>query len=61
MLWGMILAGRSYGLSDWLVASLVTLGSADFMLTGPTSSRVNAGSSGWEWPLIAPEDLRKGM
>ena len=45
MLWGMILAGRSYGLSDWLVASLVTLGSADFMLTGPTSSRVYAGSS----------------
>jgi len=38
MIWGMIIVGKRYGLRDWSVALAVTLGSTEFMMTGPTSA-----------------------
>merc|ERR1719198_1950585 len=38
MIWGMLIVGKSYGMRDWAVALAVTLGSTEFMMTGPTSS-----------------------
>mmetsp|Transcript_53269 Transcript_53269/g.98484 ORF Transcript_53269/g.98484 Transcript_53269/m.98484 type:complete len:407 (-) Transcript_53269:158-1378(-) len=38
MAWGIIVSGKRYGLTDWLVAGLVTLGVTEFLLTGPISS-----------------------
>ena len=45
MIWGMIIAGKSYGMRDWTVALAVTLGCTEFLMTGPTSSKVNSGNS----------------
>lgn len=38
MIWGMLIAGKSYGLQDWTVALVVTLGCTEFVMTGPSSS-----------------------
>jgi len=38
MAWGIIVSGKRYGLTDWLIAGLVTLGVTEFLLTGPISS-----------------------
>ena len=35
---GMIIVGKSYGLRDWTVTLAVTLGSTEFLMTGPTTS-----------------------
>jgi len=45
MVWGMIIVGKSYGLRDWLVALAVTLGSTEFLMTGPTSSSSDPSNS----------------
>eukprot|EP00931_Biecheleriopsis_adriatica_P107687 TRINITY_DN8200_c0_g1_i1.p1 TRINITY_DN8200_c0_g1~~TRINITY_DN8200_c0_g1_i1.p1 ORF type:complete len:371 (-),score=63.09 TRINITY_DN8200_c0_g1_i1:36-1049(-) len=44
MVWGMIVAGKKYGLQEWCIAAGVTLGITMFLVTGPTESR-NAGSN----------------
>jgi len=44
MVWGMIIVGKSYGMRDWAVALAVTLGSTEFMMTGPTSSSSTSNS-----------------
>jgi len=45
MVWGMIIVGKRYGMRDWAVALAVTLGSTEFMMTGPTSSSDDTSSS----------------
>ena len=45
MIWGMIISGKSYGLRDWGVALAVTLGCTEFLMTGPTNSKVDSGNS----------------
>jgi len=45
MVWGMIISSKTYGMRDWMVALAVTLGSTEFLMTGPTSSKVDSGSS----------------
>jgi len=45
MIWGMIIVGKSYGIRDWTVALAVTLGSTEFMMTGPTTSSSTASNS----------------
>merc|ERR1719335_643295 len=37
MLWGMAVAGKSYGMSDWMIASAITGGVTEFLMTGPIS------------------------
>jgi len=44
MVWGMIIVGKRYGMRDWAVALAVTLGSTEFMMTGPTSSSSTSNS-----------------
>merc|ERR1719453_1810399 len=38
MVWGIIVSGKTYGLSDWLIAAAVTGGVTEFLMTGPISS-----------------------
>jgi len=45
MFWGMAIAGKRYGARDWTVAMGVTFGCTEFMMTGPTESKTDAGSS----------------
>jgi len=45
MIWGMIISGKSYSLRDWTVALAVTLGCTEFLMTGPTHSKVDASNS----------------
>ncbi|CAJ1367317.1 unnamed protein product [Effrenium voratum] len=45
MIWGMIIAGKSYGMRDWTVAFAVTLGCTEFLMTGPTHSKVDSANS----------------
>mmetsp|Transcript_12663 Transcript_12663/g.21757 ORF Transcript_12663/g.21757 Transcript_12663/m.21757 type:complete len:338 (-) Transcript_12663:189-1202(-) len=45
MIWGMIISGKSYSARDWAVALAVTLGCTEFLMTGPTASKVDSGSS----------------
>jgi len=45
MVWGMLVAGKSYGATDWLVAAAVTGGVTEFLMTGPISSSDDDGSS----------------
>lgn len=45
MLWGMLISSKTYGMRDWMVALAVTLGSTEFLMTGPTTSKVDSGSS----------------
>jgi len=37
MMWGMVVAGKSYKLADWLIAAAVTGGVTEFLMTGPIS------------------------
>eukprot|EP00439_Symbiodinium_sp_Y106_P063865 s305_g9.t4 len=45
MIWGIIIAGKAYSGRDWLVALTVTLGCTEFLMTGPTHSKVDATNS----------------
>lgn len=45
MIWGIIISGKSYSMRDWGVALVVTLGCTEFLMTGPTASKVDSGSS----------------
>jgi len=45
MLWGIVIMRKNYGLRDWMVALLVTGGVTEFLLTGPTDSKVDQNSS----------------
>jgi len=38
MMWGMVVSGKSYNLTDWLIAAAVTGGVTEFLMTGPISS-----------------------
>jgi len=44
MVWGMVVASKRYGMSDWLVAFTVTGGVTEFLLTGPISSSSSEGT-----------------
>merc|ERR1719230_1162253 len=52
MIWGMLIVGKSYGMRDWSVALAVTLGSTEFMMTGPTSSSSNTSNSIYGFVLL---------
>ncbi|CAE7872433.1 slc35b2 [Symbiodinium necroappetens] len=45
MIWGMIISGKSYSARDWMIALSVTLGCTEFLMTGPTHSKVDANNS----------------
>merc|ERR1719453_1787281 len=45
MFWGMAVAGKRYGLQEWLIAFAVTGGVTEFLMTGPISSHGDDGSS----------------
>ncbi|CAK9038533.1 unnamed protein product [Durusdinium trenchii] len=45
MIWGIIISRKSYSMRDWMVALAVTLGCTEFLMTGPTHSKVNSANS----------------
>jgi len=45
MVWGMIVSGKRYGATDWLIAAAVTGGVTEFLMTGPISSGDDDSSS----------------
>mmetsp|Transcript_108913 Transcript_108913/g.351582 ORF Transcript_108913/g.351582 Transcript_108913/m.351582 type:complete len:353 (+) Transcript_108913:50-1108(+) len=45
MVWGMIISGKRYGLSDWGVAAAVTGGVTEFLLTGTIAAKHQHGTS----------------
>eukprot|EP00439_Symbiodinium_sp_Y106_P087014 s33_g38.t1 len=45
MIWGMIISGKSYSARDWMIALSVTMGCTEFLMTGPTHSKVDANNS----------------
>merc|ERR1719198_97001 len=38
MVWGMLVSGKRYNLTDWMVALMVTGGVTEFLMTGPIAS-----------------------
>jgi len=44
MVWGMIVAGKRYGMVDWMIALAVTGGVTEFLMTGPISSHGSGNS-----------------
>jgi len=52
MIWGIIISRKSYGLQDWAVAGAVTLGSTEFLMTGPTDSKAHSDSSAKGFMLL---------
>jgi len=53
MVWGMAISGKRYSALDWGVAIAVTGGVTEFLMTGPTTSPGDTGSSmkGFIWLL----------
>lgn len=47
MMWGMLISGKRYSLSDWVVAALITEGVTQFLMTGQISAPNEAGNSFW--------------
>jgi len=45
MLWGILVSGKRYSLTDWAIAAAVTGGVTEFLMTGPISSHSTAGTS----------------
>jgi len=44
MMWGMIVSGKRYSATDWLIAGAVTGGVTEFLMTGPISSNDDSSS-----------------
>merc|ERR1740124_549816 len=44
MVWGMIVSGKRYGATDWLIAGAITGGVTEFLMTGPISSSGDSSS-----------------
>lgn len=42
MIWGMLIAGKHYGRKDYTVAMAITLGTAEFIWSGPTKSNISS-------------------
>merc|ERR1719326_829625 len=45
MLWGIVIASKWYGVTDWIIALLVTGGVTEFLMTGPIDSDTSQGNS----------------
>eukprot|EP00971_Amphidinium_carterae_P345351 6486266-Amphidinium_carterae.2 len=45
MFWGIVVSGKRYSLSDWLIAGAVTGGVTEFLMTGPITSHNDEGTS----------------
>merc|ERR1719246_400885 len=45
MVWGMIVSGKRYGATDWLIAGAITGGVTEFLMTGPISSSDDSSST----------------
>merc|ERR1719230_855960 len=45
MVWGIIVSNKKYGLTDWIIATLVTVGVTEFLMTGPIASSSDTGNS----------------
>jgi len=45
MFWGIVVSGKRYSLSDWLIAGAVTGGVTEFLMTGPITSQNDEGTS----------------
>merc|ERR1719245_1815336 len=45
MVWGMIVSGKRYGATDWLIAAAVTGGVTEFLLTGSIAAKHQHGTS----------------
>jgi len=45
MVWGIIVSGKRYSVSDWMIAAAVTGGVTEFLMTGPIASHSSAGTS----------------
>jgi len=52
MLWGIAISGKSYSLTDWLVAAGVTCGVTEFLMSGNISSPNDSNSSVWGLLLL---------
>jgi len=45
MVWGIIVSGKRYSVTDWLIAGAVTGGVTEFLMTGPIASHGHEGTS----------------
>uniref|UniRef100_A0A7S2P1A7 EamA domain-containing protein n=1 Tax=Zooxanthella nutricula TaxID=1333877 RepID=A0A7S2P1A7_9DINO len=61
MLWSLAISGKVYGLADWVVATLVTGGITEFVLTGPTASSSASGSPILGAPLLVGAIMGDGF
>lgn len=52
MIWSLAISGKMYGLVDWVVATLVTGGMIEFVLTGPIASSSASGNVIYGMPLL---------
>merc|ERR1712048_1247046 len=53
MVWGMAVSGKSFSLTDWMIAFAVTGGVVEFLMTGPISSHSDQGNSMYGLALLA--------
>merc|ERR1719450_736157 len=52
MIWGMVVSGKRFGLTDWMIAFAVTGGVVEFLMTGPISSHSDQGNSSYGLALL---------
>lgn len=53
MVWGIIVSGKRYSLTDWMIALMVTGGVTEFLMTGPIASHSTTGNSSRGLLLLA--------
>merc|ERR1712048_169607 len=53
MVWGMAVSGKSFSVTDWMIAFAVTGGVVEFLMTGPISSHGDGGNSSYGLMLLA--------
>merc|ERR1719486_1509470 len=61
MVWGMIVSGKRYNLTDWMVALMVTGGVTEFLMTGPIASHSTTENSSRGLLLLAAFLLLDGF
>merc|ERR1712039_1093521 len=52
MVWGMAVSGKTFSVTDWMIAFAVTGGVVEFLMTGPISSHSDQGNSTYGLALL---------
>merc|ERR1740138_909003 len=52
MIWGIVVSGKRFSMTDWMIAFAVTGGVVEFLMTGPIASASDQGNSSYGLALL---------